>query len=696
LQDCLGPSVDSWTVQFASILTPNNQFPFCEREEKTGSCTRSHTQAMIFLAAFNDTPASDSAFSSRGEPKLKQGPVSSANVVVFPTVRQDAYFGYEKNIDAFLAATGTGKELPLADQFYHVGDVAITFPLSIPSANISFKVTDKALLKRILDRMAEVTTVEKITGVGKHPNAYTVEKPTWKMVDNLVEVAHDDPPKTTGKTTFGALKWMKHVYNMVELYLRTNTYPAFRGEEEDDEVAPRFNVRQKRQLTLAEMLECATKKTRYSTVNMTHTPVGDENGKKFKEDGAWFGQQSDADVEFLVEMEDTPVFKARPSPAANSKRSWSSPSQAPAMPGILFPYFPGMNSPDARYIRSTICDYYLRCFENKEDWTEFRTEVSGFASTMEGIILAHILKGVEISLKAQGQLHLLFDGADYLGFVVFGSKWLIQFGNRWYSPLSVTELQAELRTIKTHQSSLDELRALLAEHSVILQDSGVTPVKVAEALAKVEWPGDEEEAAKEQKKFEALVGRLDFGTRAVGAGAESFLEALQHITNVEVSLGDQHIHFPPPTEYHLLSTRAGLVLSRFGSRIPSTGIFKVEKEIRVTENHSSAAKDSVRKASLEDIPSVLIALKPLENALKDFNLLKSKQKLCISSKERAANYRHITFGKASKDKFVVGVADLIKLWGVSQTSDEGPPVASGSKDKGKKRKLDEATFAVNF
>jgi hypothetical protein len=637
---------------------------------------------MIYIAAFNDTPATDSAFASRGQSKMKQGPVSSSSITVFPTRRQIAYDGYNKNIDAFLAATANKQTYNVSEQFYKAGPVQITFPLTIPSANLSFKVTDKALLKRVLDSIDQKSSKEKILGVGSHPNAYVIDKPTWKMVDGIQGLLKENAPHSTGKTTFGALKFMKKAYECVELYLRTNTYPAFREKEGEFSMMENAVYSMAKRMRIDDIMEVATKKLRYPVgVNMTHELDGKKN---VKEDGIWIGDKSDDQVEFAVVIEGSPVLHAKASPAEDSTLSFSSPSQAPKLPGILFPYFPGMNTPDASFIRSIMNRLFFRCFESKEAYIQFRQSVSSWASTDRGIELAHIFKGIEISLDAQGQLHLLFDGEDYLGFVVYGECWTIQIGNRYFVPANKEDLQVELSQIRTHAASLVELERILAKHGVMFDNTDVRPVTVAEALSKIEWTGNEEKTTADQKELDELVGRLDFGTRPIGVGPDTFLEALSTIVTPG-RLGNQHIHFLPAKDFHMYSSREGLVLSRFGSRVPSTGIFKSEKEVKISPNFKSTAKDAIRKAALAEVPSILIALKPLKQALADYHTLILKKKLTSQSKERASNFRHMQFGKGQKDTFLVGVADLMDKW------PEDTMEVGSSTDKGKgKRTADEA------
>jgi hypothetical protein len=635
---------------------------------------------MIYIASFNDTPATDSVFASRGEPKLKQGPVSSTHITVFPTIRQLAYDGYNKNIDVFLAATANKRVYNVAEQFYKAGPVEVTFPLSLPSANLSFKVTDKALLKRVLDRIDERSPKEQILGVGGHPQAYTVDKPTFKMEESIRSLLKDEAPRVTGKTTFSALRYIRKAYECIELYLRVNTYPAFRDKDSTVIDPGLATYTMSKRVAIDDIKGFEVSKRAYTSVSLTHD--AGSKGKKIKEEGYWIGEEIDKDMRYDVVIDGSPVLHAKPSPAEDSTKSFSTPSQAPNLPGILFPYFPGMNTPDASTIRTLMNRFFFRCFGNKEEYTKWRQSVSAWASTREGIILAHILKGIEISLDAQGQLHLLFDGNDYLGFVVYGECWTIQFGNRWFVPMSAEDLSAELSTIRTHAGSLEDLVKLLLEHGVILDEADVRPVTVAEALSKVEWPEDEDQAKEDMKRFNDIVGRLDFQTRPIGPGANTFLEALETIVKPG-SLGKQHIHFLLAQEYHLYSTRAGLVLSRFGSRVPSTIIYKTDETTKIVDNFSSKAKSTVREAALGDVKSVLVALKPLSNALRDYEILKETKTLCITSKERAAGYRHMQFGKKEKDLFLTGLADLKELWPVSVVDE---PLAGPS---GKKRKADE-------
>jgi hypothetical protein len=607
---------------------------------------------MLYLTPFNTSGVSNSSFAARGLSKHKPGPISSIHILTIPQVRQIAYDGYEKNIDAFLAATALQKHLNCTNETFDVelSKLDITFPLSIPRVVVSFPKLPANTLTKILEKIEEKSSYEKIQGIAKHPAAYIIHRPTWSMVRQLAPHCQKEIPQIDGSVKVHNAVEMFKVYALIELYLRTNTYPAFkdkRGGKAHVNASTSYPL--KRPCDIKD--EHLSKKTTYTTVSMTHN-----DGTK--ESGLWFGKIADKEVMFTEEAFNinNAVFSAKPSPLTSSTASWSTPSNAPSMPGLPFEYFEGMNTGDASFLKTTISRFGLRVL-GKENYQSLRGAVAGFASSKEGQVLAHILMGMTISLEGQGQLHLLFDGQKYVGFVVYGERWQIQVGGTWYIPMRTIDLRNELGKIKTHQSSLAEVELLLRSKGVI-PCADMDAVKLAGFLAEVKWSEDKEIRRGEQKKFEDLVGRLEFGKNAVEVGHKSLIEAIRSIVEEDIDLSGNFVHFPMAEDYHYFKKRSAIVLAQFGYKVPSFSIFKDETSFVVKD--ILGGESDAAKARRKGIPAILIALKPLKYAVPDFDKFRKAPKICSKSKERASDYRHLQFGGDFKDYIVKSLGDLIE------------------------------------
>jgi hypothetical protein len=475
------------------------------------------------------------------------------------------------------------------------------------------------------------------------------------------------------------------ILNCIELYLRTNTYPAFKNDEDiialPGSIAWNIGA-EKRPAFFTE--EHLSKRPRYSAgVTMTHTKG---KGKKEEEEsGSWFGRESDMDVEYTAL--DSHVFYAKPSPAKDSKASWSAPKDVPSLPGLCFPYFPGMITADKKTLRHIPGRHFLRLFgeEPKPHYLEYRNRCGGFATSESGIIMTHILSGVDISLETQTKLHLLFDGHTYLGFCILGAKWAIQRGGSWVLPKPSDDLHADLKSIVTHETSLTEVTKKLG-------DMGITcgldcdACDLAEALSGIDWNSisDEDERKDTQRWFEERVGRLDFGTRATNFGADTVAEALSDIADTSEML-ENHVHFPPADQYHIFKKREAIALARFGYLVPSFHIEKGINSVRVSSMHADREKgEGNRKA----VTKILVAMKPLAKAVKDFQLFRNHKQVFQASNERAATYRLHSWSGDPKNRFLERVGTFINS--IKESSD----VAPGGSRKAESKVVAEEDFVV--
>jgi hypothetical protein len=351
---------------------------------------------------------------------------------------------------------------------------------------------------------------------------------------------------------------------------------------------------------------------------------------------------------------------------------------------MCFPYFNGMVTNDNRAMRYIPGEHFLRLFgeEPKAGFIAYRARVSGFASTTTGVIMSHILHGVDISIKTQTKLHLLFDGSSYLGFVILGAKWAIQRGTKWFAPKSSSDLSADLKSIVTHESSLAEVIEKLRMMGIHCDD-GCDACDLAEALAEIKWETikDEDERKDTQRWFEERVGRLDFGTRPIHFGADTLVACMKDIVEAPVEGLDNHVHFPPARDYAIFKSVEAIALARFGYLVPSFVIDKGAQSVRIGPHYADAKEgEGARKM----VSKVMIAMKPLTTAVKDFQTFRSSKHIFQGCTERAATYRLHTLGGDAKDRFLKGMGLVVNLLKGSVI-----PVTSGSS-----KKKDEGTVVV--
>jgi hypothetical protein len=654
---------------------------------KTSIKTIYNTDNMLSLSPFSEgTSVMDPRFSSRGFNRQRQGPISDSPYLAIALERQVAYDGYKANIDVFLAATANKETyninipgIEIKEEPYHA------FPLGIPRTVISFRTgVPTQIIENTVNNIKKKCAVTQVKGVKGHANCYLVERPSYAFIKFVKMYVVNYAPKSEGYAQIGEAMEAAKILHYIDLYLRTNTYPAFKSDEDVMSIpsTTAFNIGvEKRPAYFTETH--MTKKARYSHVTMTH--VIDGKGKEKEERGAWFGKESDRDVEYTA-MDDH-VFYAKPSPAKDSRASWSAPKDVPSLPGLCFPYFTGMLTHDKKSLRYIPGERFLRMFgeEPKEPFLKYRSSTGGFATSESGIIMTHILAGVDISIDTQTKLHLLFDGQTYLGFCILGAKWAIQRGGMWHLPKTSSDLQADLKSIVTHASSLSEVIDKLKSMKISCSKD-CDACDLAEALSEIKWDNieDEEERKDTQQWFEERVGRLDFGTTATNFGADTLAEVIEEIVDESDGLIN-HVHFPPASEYHVFKKREGVALARFGYLVPSFVIEKGTNSVRVSSMH---ADEKVGESNRKMVTKILVSLKPLSRAVKDFQTFRNTKTIFQASGERAAGYRLHTLGGDPKDRFLKRVGVVINALGA------GDPTSAAGASKKKAREDEEVVDYV--
>lgn len=333
---------------------------------------------MLYLTTYNTTGITDSRFAAKGLSMQKPGPISALNTVTSPQEHQIAYDGYLNNIDAFLAATAIGEKVNCSQQSYQVPlhTIEPTFPLPLPRVVFSPKKMAAAAFNKIMDAIKAKSTIEPISGIAKHPHAIVINSPTWTMLRKIIVHSQDQVPQIDGTVRIHAAIEMQKVYAVIELYLRTNTYPAFK-----DTNGSRGLVNAQTAYPLKRPGEIEerhlTKKPRYANITVTHESQ-DVDMDEGAEKGVWFGVRSDRDVSFNFDEAfpiNEAVFFAKPSPVKDSRASWSTPKNVPALPGLIFEYFDGMNLPDSTFIRTSMSRFAIRML-GKAGFIEFRDRKS--------------------------------------------------------------------------------------------------------------------------------------------------------------------------------------------------------------------------------------------------------------------------------------------------------------------------------
>jgi len=146
-------------------------------------------------------------------------------------------------------------------------------------------------------------------------------------------------------------------------------------------------------------------------------------------------------------------------------------SSVPALPGLAFPYFPGMITPNGHFVSTILERYFLRSFgesqrEILECYSRFRKAAPRWSNSESGMQLQHIFYGVDLALKTGARLFVLVENMEYIGFCLLGEGWSISKG-KIFEPVSHEQLLSALAQFQTHDRAVEELASILSKCSLL-------------------------------------------------------------------------------------------------------------------------------------------------------------------------------------------------------------------------------------
>jgi hypothetical protein len=164
------------------------------------------------------------------------------------------------------------------------------------------------------------------------------------------------------------------------------------------------------------------------------------------------------------------VVVAKPAPF-HPEVNFGPASSVPNEPGIVFPYFFQMISPDYQIINEIVFRYFLRNLgDTKENfiagYKRFETATKTWMDSPEGMVFQHIFYGIDLALSTQSRLFLVAEHGQYCGFVLLGMGFTVVAQDLRFEPVSAEDLRDEVAKMSPHDLALDELSKLFSEATI--------------------------------------------------------------------------------------------------------------------------------------------------------------------------------------------------------------------------------------
>lgn len=624
-------------------------------------------------------------FIARGIENATIGTVGATGIFAIPNEKQVAYDTYAANLEAFLCATGRKeKVLCHAPGYPFPEDYKITVPIRVPSTVAQFrKVPPEAVLRKIQEEAKGMEMEELVTKGG---SVWLIRSPTIAFIKKLRPVCAARGINITDASQMSSTFFLLPIYGYIDAFLATNTYSYKRAEYDDREDLVRV-------MPLEMRIANGWIRNGYGDKIPKACALADIKTAKRRKISNDEVEDLTPQLGCVVSHSVTSVAKPSLTP---SSASWGRPNQVPYKRGILFPYFPGMLQPDTAFIRRIVHSRFLRLFgENmesiKENWMSFRDGLGAAATTQAGIELSHILAGVDLAMQSQTQTYLLFDNERYLGFVLLGGEFRVQYRGKWYEPNSEEDLKKELATLYTHEAAVEMLVEALArckvgggDMAVIGKDDLSSPEKVLDVLAKVDT--EEEDAAVAEVR--RLVTKLNFPGRYLTFKPTNITWAMDMLLqDTDTPLEDQLLYIPSK-DFDGIGERVFQVLAAFGPRSFSFIDGKGEEvKVPAEKEDKDFFAERDEKEKLKNT-RIIVYEKDLRTCVRDWKRLVETGKVQMLFSERAA---------ASRAQVFKG-DDLSLIWGALKGHASGKRIGVAKKDaekksgepKKKKQKVDDS------
>lgn len=632
-------------------------------------------------------------FLARGLNSFTVGRLSDIGIFGKPNFPQIAYDGYKANIECFISATAHGKKVTTATPhapFPATYDVTVPLPLPRLVFTITATLTpaDRA---RFENSLASEGLVKLSV---KDNQTYTLSSPTAKTIRKLSKICRDKTMMLDGYSQLAGLKVILPIYEYIDAFLATNTYSFKQSDVADKESDLDMNaIMRAKDSYYRTGHSSKTKKVSYDE------DIAIQARKKLREE-----EEEDTTpwIDTYIANIPSMVYVAKPS-GKPSKVSWGTPSEVPNRGGIVFPYFPGMLAEDSKYIRMMVSQLFFRNMgsetENPRDaYRNFRSEFGTAATTPEGIILSHVLKGIELALDCQGQVFLMFDKSKYLGFTLLGEEFRVYF-NGWHEPQTPEDLRQDLALMMTHDDVIVALAKALSackfvgtvdERTVGIAEV-VKPAGILEVLGSVDVEATEKDRVDHVTE---LIKCLNFEKPYRRLNDSNILWALNALGSRVVDLSDERI-FIPHSDWEHVQLESYQILATFGPQ--SFSLFEPRgTDIRVpaTITEDSFFTDAI--SGKDKTKRLIFYEKNLRACLNDWEQVISSGNIRANVKERAIGSRATVFtGERIKPLWEALITTVEKGRRTSGKGKAGEP-RGGEKKKQKMSDTGSGTMADFF
>jgi len=634
------------------------------REVQKSSLTKTtHVQTPAMSSIYtaraivgNDKPTP--LFTLKGLQDQVPDKISNLNIQAIPLENQLAYTQYSANISCFIYATYSGQTVVVSSA--PLGRFVPRDRLPFAPPPLSFAL-QKPLSPDQSDRFLGVLGAQASTTQSGKTTIYHAPQLPVDKLPSILKIS--TPFLNAGRDAVNpkGLYASLLLSGIASLFLKVHTYPAFRTEDKESRIefgnltggpygGERFTTYTK---TLIDGVECYPVKEALPEVSHSLNEFRKRRRDEDMDTGNPHLPKVMKSDGFVAFSGTETVTKANPTKAKIN--NIGSPSDIPEIPGLLFPYFPGLIQPDPVSINSIILRRFYPLLgstheECQSAYSDIRHGVNSLSSTSQGMELAHIFLGIDLALESQSRCFLMTDSTGYRGFALLGARFAIFSGAKWYAPEESGKLLVAARRMDPHRAAVEDIVEKLAKIKVDGKYSGMVnekmfdePETLADELALLKVDEIEKDIVRE---LDRLVRSLNYmGSGYLTQNPQMISEMLTTLSCSTPMVLERPTHFPSITAP--FKDRIFQALSKFGPEAPSFWNDRGSEIMCRPTVNLTAADGGKRKIGAEDdfgnMPAkIMITPKPLLAAVSDMKRVIEKGKVKMDVNERAGRYRCIT------------------------------------------------------
>jgi len=326
--------------------------------------------------------------------------------------------------------------------------------------------------------------------------------------------------------------------------------------------------------------------------------------------------------------------------------------------GFFFPYFDQMMVPDKTYTENVFARLFFRTLGNsvsdcQKTWKRIRDGLRQLASSDAGMVINHMMMGVQMAENSQGHLQIVIQDQVYHGFCIFGSH--VRIIVRGTLCLPDKSVRAEIKSVNKHDRLLAEIVAIfnlpVRDDGTAIYNFTTKDIDSSRKFLRVFRSLDQTLiTAANLKSIVSKVSDLQYGDLYAKVTSENIIKALTYIITEDEKILDE---FPTYLgngyfqSYGAVSTAFAI----FGPRAPDFN-YGQKKEHHFVLGVSGEDQNLVKQASGKNkLEFLAFQMAPIRTAVQHWDSLLSSGDLYVPHGRQGVKKPEFTDPKKKDGQF---------------------------------------------